>query len=93
MLLLEEMTGFFNFLVHIEKESKFDSVPEMVEKQKYIVDLIEDLRKKQIKRIMDGGSRKRASILLLECYAESKNLVLYTINLLKSHRDFYNYSR
>ncbi len=93
LLLLEEMTGFFNFLVHIEKESKFDSVPEMVEKQKYIVDLIEDLRKKQIKRIMDGGSRKRSSILLLECYAESKNLVLYTINLLKSHRDFYNHSR
>ncbi len=93
LLLLEEMTSFFNFLVHIEKESKFDSVPEMVEKQRYIVDLIEDLRKKQIKRIMDGGSRKRASILLLECYAESKNLVLYTINLLKSHRDFYNYSR
>ncbi|MCW3784865.1 inorganic phosphate transporter [Plebeiibacterium sediminum] len=93
LILLEEMTSFFNFLVHIEKESKFDSVPEMVDKQKYIVDLIEDLRKKQIKRILEGGSRKRSSILLLECYAESKNLVLYTINLLKSHRDFYNYSR
>ncbi len=93
LILLEEMTSFFNFLVHIEKESKFDSVPEMVDKQKYIVDLIEDLRKKQIKRILDGASRKRSSILLLECYAESKNLVLYTINLLKSHRDFYNYSR
>ncbi len=93
LLLLEEMTGFFNFLVHIEKENRFDSVPEMVEKQKYIVELIEDLRKKQIKRILDGSSRKRSSILLLECYAESKNLVLYTINLLKSHRDFYNHSK
>ncbi len=89
LLLLEEVTGFFNYLVHIEKEQKFDSVPEMVEKQKYILELIEDLRKRQIKRIMEGVGKTRSSILLLECYAESKNLVLYTINLLKSHRDFY----
>ncbi len=94
LLLLEEVTGFFNYLVHIEKEQKFDSVPEMIEKQKYIVDLIEDLRKKQIKRIMDGVGKTRSSILLLECYAESKNLILYTINLLKSHRDFHaSYSK
>ncbi|MCW3807923.1 inorganic phosphate transporter [Plebeiibacterium marinum] len=93
LLLLEEMTGFFNFQVHIEKENKFEAVPEIIDKQKYIINLIEDLRKKQIKRIMNGKSRQRSSILLLECYAESKNLVLYTINLLKSHRDFYKNSR
>lgn len=89
LLLLEEVTGFFNFLVHIEKEQRFDSVPEMIEKQIYLIELVEDLRKKQIKRIMDGVGKTRSSILLLECYAESKNLILYTINLLKSHRDFY----
>ncbi|WP_430932978.1 inorganic phosphate transporter [Saccharicrinis sp. 156] len=94
LLLLEEVTGFFNYLAHIEKEQKFDSVPEMVEKQKYIVDLIEELRIKQIKRIMEGVGKTRSSMLLLECYAESKNLILYTINLLKSHRDFHaNYSK
>ncbi|TLX77171.1 inorganic phosphate transporter [Labilibacter sediminis] len=89
LLLLEEVTGLFNYLVHIEKEHRFENVPEMVEKQKYLIELIEDLRKKQIKRIMNGVGKTRSSILLLECYAESKNLVLYTINLLKSHRDFY----
>ncbi len=92
LLLLEEVTGFFNYLVHIEKEQRFDSVPEMIEKQKYIVELIEDLRKNQIKRIIEGHGKTRSSILLLECYAESKNLILYTINLLKSHRDFYTLS-
>ncbi|WP_075590449.1 inorganic phosphate transporter [Labilibacter marinus] len=89
LLLLEEIMSFFNFLVHIEKEKRFSSVPEMVEKQKYIVALIEDLRTKQIKRIMDGDGKTRSSILLLECYAESKNLIHYTLNLLKSHRDFH----
>ncbi len=89
LLLLEEVAGFFNYLIHIEKDSKFDSVPDIVEKQKYILDLIEDLRKIQLKRLMDKSKNSRSSILLLECYAESKNLILYTINLLKSHRDFY----
>lgn len=89
LILLEEVTGLFNYLVHIEKENRFDSVPEIIEKQKYILELIEELRRKQIKRVMDGVGKTRSSILLLECYAESKNLVLYTINLLKAHRDFY----
>ncbi len=92
LLLLEEMTGFFNYMIHIEKESRFDSVSVMIDKRDYIVNLIEELRRKQIKRIMAGGKRTRVSIILLECYAESKNLVMQTINLLKSHRDFYNHS-
>ncbi len=92
LLLLEEMTGFFNYMIHIEKESRFDSVAEMVDKQDYIVNLIEELRRKQIRRIMAGGKRTRVSIILLECYAESKNIVVYMISLLKSHRDFYNHS-
>jgi phosphate/sulfate permease len=93
LILLEEVTGFFNYLVHIEKDYKFESIPELIEKQKYILELIEELRKKQIKRIMDGVGKTRSSILLLECYAESKNMVLYAINLLKSQRDFYTNAR
>lgn len=89
LLLLEEVTGFFNYLVHIEKEQRFDAVPEMVQRQKYIIKLIEDLQKKQITHLIEGQGKTRSSILLLECYAESKNLILYTINLLKAHRDFH----
>lgn len=90
LLLLEEVTGFFNHLVHIEKEQRFDAVPEMVQRQKYIIELIEELQKKQINHLIEGQGKTRSSILLLECYAESKNLILYTINLLKAHRDFHN---
>ncbi|WP_282036211.1 inorganic phosphate transporter [Saccharicrinis aurantiacus] len=93
LLLLEEITGFFNYLVHIEKEHRFDSMDEIIQRQQYLGELIIDLRKKQIKRIMDGNGKTRGSILLLECYAETKNLVLYTINLIKAHRDFYQSSQ
>ncbi len=89
LFLLEEVAGFFNYLIHIEKEQRFNAVPEMIEKQEVLLDIIEDLRRKQLKRIMVGVGKTKSSMLLLECYAESKNLVLYTINLLKSHRDFY----
>ncbi|SMO60781.1 hypothetical protein SAMN06265379_103317 [Saccharicrinis carchari] len=92
LLLMEEVTGFFNYLVHIEKEQKFDAVPEMIERQKYIVEMIEALRMKQIERLIQGQGKTRSSILLLECYAESKNLILFTINLLKAHRDFHKLS-
>ena len=92
LLLLEEVTGFFNYLVHIEKEQRFGAVPEMVQRQKYIIELIEELQKKQINHLIKGQGKTRSSILLLECYAESKNLILYTINLLKAHRDFHKLS-
>lgn len=89
LLLLEEVTGFFNYLVHIEKEQRFDAVPEMVQRQIYIVELIGELQKKQINNLIEGHGKTRSSILLLECFAESKNLILFTINLLKAHRDFH----
>ncbi len=88
--LLEEVMGFFNFIVHIEKEKRFSSIDEIIQRKELIISLIDELRKKQIRRIMDGNGNTRSGILLLECYAETKNLVLYTVNLLKAHRDFYN---
>ncbi len=92
LVLLEEMTGFFNYIIHIEKECRFGAVPDMLDKYTYIINLIEDLRRKQIRRIMDGGKRTRVSVILLECYAESKNIALYSVNLIKSHRKFHDKS-
>ncbi len=92
LMLLEEMTGFFNYIIHIEKENRFSAIPDMLDKYTYIINLIEDLRRKQIRRIMDGGKRTRVSIILLECYAESKNIALFSVNLIKSHRKFYDKS-
>ncbi len=87
--LLEEVSGFFNFIVHIEKERRFNSIDEILQRKALVISLIDELRKKQIRRIKDGSGHTRSGILLLECYAETKNLTLYTVNLLKAHRDFY----
>ncbi len=86
--LLDEVSAFFNHLVHIEKEHKFELIGEMVIKQNFLLGFLEELRKNQIKRIQAGEGRTRISILFLDLLAETKNVLLYSINLLKSHRDF-----
>ena len=56
--------------------------------QQNIQRIIEETRKKQVKRIKNSETGTRNSILYLNILAEMKNLTLYTLNLLKSSRDF-----
>nr|WP_321450124.1 inorganic phosphate transporter [uncultured Carboxylicivirga sp.] len=86
--LLDEVSTFFNHLVHVEKEHKFMLINDMVIKQNFLLGFLEELRKNQIKRIQSGKGRTRLSIVYLDLLAETKNILLYSINLLKAHRDF-----
>ncbi|MCU4177600.1 inorganic phosphate transporter [Carboxylicivirga sp. N1Y90] len=90
--LMDEVSAFFNHLVHVEKEHRFDLINDMAIKQNFLLGFLEQLRKNQIKRIQSGEGRTRISILFLDLLAETKNVLLYSINLLKSHRDFINSS-
>ncbi|MBS2096777.1 inorganic phosphate transporter [Carboxylicivirga linearis] len=91
--LLDEVSAFFNHLVHVEKEQKFGLINDMLIKQNFLLGFLEELRKNQIKRIQTGSGRTRISILYLDMLAETKNILLYSINLIKSHRDFIGASR
>jgi hypothetical protein len=86
--LLEQTTSYFNFFIHIEKEERFELVPDMIKKQGFLLSFIESLRFEQLKKIKDGEGKNRSNILYMEVLAETKNGLLYSINLLKSHRDF-----
>jgi len=86
--LLDEVTGYFNHFIHIEKEQKFDLMQEMVAKQNFLLGFLDDLRKHQIKRIKTGEGRTRVSIIYMDIISETKNVLLYSVNLLKAHRDF-----
>ncbi len=86
--LLEEITGYFNHIIHMEKEQNFDHLNEMVSKQNFLIGFQDTLRRNQIKRIQKGEGRTRVSILFMDILAETKNVLLYSINLLKAHRDF-----
>ncbi len=91
----EELTGLYegvrNLLQKTEsiiEKQNFKKIDNILEEQQKMLDLIEVLRKNQIKRIKKDSAGTKISILYLNIIAESKNLILYSVNLLKSFRDF-----
>ena len=68
--------------------SNFSTIEETIKLQQDIINIISADRKKQIKRIKKEQTGTKNSILYLNLLAETKNLILHSINLLKSYRDF-----
>lgn len=68
-----------------------NQIPEVIEKQSRILKFIDTSRKKQVKRIKANEVGTRNSMLFLGILSESKNLMLQSVNLLKSYRDFTDY--
>ncbi len=84
-ILFDETSSFFNHLIHIIKEQRFDTIPELKNKQKLILLQIEDLRIAQLKRIKKGEGTAKANLLFIELLAESKNCLLYSMNFAKTY--------
>jgi phosphate/sulfate permease len=88
-ILLEETTTFFNFLVHLEKDKKFVLVPELMQRQQTLFTLIETLRLNHIRQIRSGQGKTRINIIYMELLGETRNLITYSLNLVKSLRNFF----
>ena len=88
--LSRELSEYLNFLVAILKSNHFDNIRQSFDKQAILIDSIDSIRKKQIKRIKKGASGTKATILYLDLLTETKNLVLQSGNILKAYRDFCN---
>jgi hypothetical protein len=86
---LEETTAFLNFMIHFEKERRFDAINELKTKQNVIMQLLEDYRLKQIRRIRSGQGRTRVNVIFMEIMGETKNLLIYSFNLFQAIREFY----
>lgn len=85
--LLDEVTTFLNLLNYTHKEKRFAQLPDLIKKQNVLLNYIEELRVKELRRIKHGEGHTRMNILLMEILAETKNIMLFSINILKSHRD------
>jgi phosphate/sulfate permease len=86
--LVLETDEFYNFALHVVKENKFDSIEELIAKRISITNLLLEIEKNQIKRIKNREVNTRNSILFFNTLSETKNLLLHSINLVKSYRDF-----
>ncbi|MBT3933921.1 MAG: phosphate permease [Bacteroidetes bacterium] len=84
----ESIKELFDFTLFVMKDNKYDNVDELIHKQQLILDQINTYKKKQLKRIKNKETGTRNTMLYMELLSESKNLLLHSINLLKSQRDF-----
>jgi Na+/phosphate symporter len=78
---------FKDIMVMIETRN-FSDLSHIIGQQQELLGMLGEFRKNQIKRINEREIQTRRSLLYLDILAETKNLLLYSINLLKSQRDF-----
>jgi phosphate/sulfate permease len=86
--LVNEIDEFYNFALHIVKENSFDSLEELISKRIQISNLLIEIEKVQIRRIKNNEVNTRNSLLFFNTVAETKNLLLHSINVVKAYRDF-----
>ncbi len=90
----EDITSLFGSIIDAIRNENFMNLKKILEEQEKILDEIKRLQKKHIKLIKkEGNIKTRPSILLFNILGESKNLVLYLVNVLKAQRDFVIYQQ
>jgi Na+/phosphate symporter len=91
--LIVQIDDFFNFALHTVKDNKFENIETLISDREKIFEVLAKLEKNQIKRIKNKEVNTRNSLLYFKINSETKNLLLHTVNTIKSQRDFITYTR
>ncbi len=83
-----KFTSFFQETILVLKEKKYDKLPDLIKYNSELLDDIEQIKVFQIKLIKEDKVGTRNSMVVFNLLTETKNILLHTINVLKSHRDF-----
>jgi phosphate/sulfate permease len=86
--LRENIGNFFSSTILVLKEKGFVDIEGIVIEQKALLDGITIISKRQLKRIKNLESGTKNSTLYLNIMNETKNLLLFTVNLIKAQQDF-----
>ncbi|MCK5338533.1 MAG: hypothetical protein KAJ50_06970, partial [Bacteroidales bacterium] len=78
----------YNEILISIRENNFTDIDSIISKQVELLNMIEQVNKKQIKRIKNHEAGTKNSLMYLGILGEFKNVLFYTINLVKSQRDF-----
>jgi len=88
----QHINEFFTDVIKIIKNEEYSDLDKVISRQSSLLDTFTKLKKRQLKRIKNKETGMKSSTIYLNTLTESKNLVLYTINLLKAQRDFVAYN-
>ncbi|GAB4278920.1 MAG: inorganic phosphate transporter [Marinilabiliales bacterium] len=81
LILVDKMNDFIT-------TKNFELIDEILDLQSKLLTKVESYRKNQIKRIKTNEVGTKNSMLYLGIFHETKNMILHSINLIKSYRDF-----
>jgi phosphate/sulfate permease len=84
----EAVNSFYDHVEALIQKQDYSNLDKLLAEQQRVLDLIAKIKKKHIKYIKSESVGTRNSLMYLNLLSESKNLVLYTVNMVKSHRDF-----
>ncbi len=82
------VSAMYDEIIKVSKSKNFNEISHLLEMQHSVLDLISKMKKRQVKYVKDEIVGTRNTLMYLNLLEESKNLVLYTINMVKAHRDF-----
>ncbi|MBN1157968.1 MAG: inorganic phosphate transporter [Bacteroidales bacterium] len=85
---LETFRDYISGAVKVIASRKFENIDKLYSQMYDLINSLSRIRKNHIKRIKGDGISTRVSMLYLDILAETKNLILYSINLVKTSRDF-----
>uniref|UniRef100_UPI003217262C inorganic phosphate transporter n=1 Tax=uncultured Draconibacterium sp. TaxID=1573823 RepID=UPI003217262C len=91
--LVSQTDSFYNYILHVVKEENFDELDNLISERDKILNNLKRLEKSQIKRIKNKAVNTRNSQLFFKIISEVEQLLLHTVNLVKSERDFIIYTR
>lgn len=84
------ITKMYQDIIKSIDSGNYAGLDNILLQQQKLLDLINQIRINQVKRIRTDDKHPRTSLLFLDALAETKNMLLYSVNLLKSQRDFIN---
>lgn len=83
-----KVSGLYKEILDCIHDQRFTEIDNILNVQAEIIKLIEQVNKKQIKRIKNHEAGTKNSLMYLGILSEMKSILFHTINLLKSQRDF-----
>lgn len=86
--LVSQIDGFFNLTLSTIKEFNFEDIENISAERDKLLEVLAKLERNQIKRIKNKEVNSRNSVLYFKLIAEIKALLLHTVNMIKSERDF-----
>lgn len=91
--LASEIDSFYNFVLHSVKEENFEELDNLISDRDKILGALNESEKNQIKRIKNKEVNTRNSQMFFKINSELESLLLHTVNLVKSQRDFITFTR